>query len=120
MRKASKDDSSDSDSESDESVQLIENVTAKTKVQATNVRSPVVSKNLGPPAMPAGYHQRLAQLKVRFDQAKAARKQRNTEAMEEASFLEKVTRLELQEKARMEGTESESQESNESLMDIDE
>ena len=49
-----------------------------------------------------------------------ARKQRNAEAMEEASFLEKVTRLELQEKARMEGTESESQESNESLMDIDE
>ena len=40
--------------------------------------------------------------------------------MEEASFLEKVTRLELQEKARMEGTESESNESNESLMDIDE
>jgi hypothetical protein len=115
-KKSSKEDSSDSDSESDESVQMIENVTAKPKLQGTSVRALVVSKNHMPATIPPG----LASLKQRFDQAKAARKQRNATAMEEASFLEKITQLELKEKKRMEGTESESNESNEGLMDIDE
>jgi hypothetical protein len=95
---------------------MIENVTAKPKLQGTSVRALVVSKNHMPATIPPG----LASLKQRFDQAKAARKQRNATAMEEASFLEKITQLELKEKKRMEGTESESNESNEGLMEIDE
>ena len=99
---------------------MIENVAAKPKVQATSIRALVVSKNPGPAAMETdnkSYNDRLASLKKRFDQTKAARMQRNLAAMEEASFLERITHLELKEKKRMEGIDSES---NESLMNIDE
>jgi hypothetical protein len=112
-KKATKEDSSDSESASDESVQMIEKVAAKPKLQTTSIRASVVSKNQEPAAMETdkrSYNERLASLKARFDKAKAARKQRNTISMEEASFLASIAQ----------GNDSESNESSEGLMEIDE